>query len=114
MSGRMSRNKGARGEREVFALLNEQLGQEHFKRNLTQTRAGGCDAETSQRASIFSMEVKRGEQLNLRSAIQQAIDQAKPGQLPVLAYRRNGEAWRFLIISDLKGFADLFDVIAGT
>lgn len=107
-----SRNKGARGELECFKLLNARLARgEIFTRNYGQAKAGGCDDGG---ASVFAMEVKRGEQLHLQAWIEQAVAQAKPGQIPVLAYRRNGEAWRFLIISDLNGFADLFDLIAGT
>lgn len=111
MTGAGAREKGASAERELFKLLNARLGRELFKRNLSQSREGGCDDGG---ASVFAMEVKRCEKLDLPGWIKQAVEQAKPGQIPVLAYRRSREPWRFLIISDLNGYADLFEVIAGT
>lgn len=109
-SGKSSRTKGASAEREVFKLLNVRLGKELFSRNLLQTRLGGCDDGN---ADVFAVEVKRQEKLNLPAWIEQAKKQAKPGQIPVLAYRRNREPWQFLIITDLDRFADLFELIAG-
>lgn len=111
MSGKSSRTKGAQAEREIFKLLNVRLGKEVFSRNLLQSRIGGCDDGS---ADVFAMEVKRQEKLSLVQWIEQAKKQAKPGQIPVLAYRRNREPWEFLIISDLDRFADLFELIAGT
>lgn len=110
MSGRSSRRKGATAERELFKALNERLGRDMFVRNLLQTRQGGCDDGN---AELFALEVKRQESLSLPAWIQQAVEQAKPGQIPVLAYRRSKEPWRFLVITDLDGFADLFEVVTG-
>jgi hypothetical protein len=109
--GRGSRRKGASGEREVFKLLNVKLGRDAFKRNLSQSRFGGCDSDGD---LIMAMEVKRCESLNLQAWIEQAERQAKPGQLPVLAYRRNGEEWRFLPICNLEWIASLFELLEGT
>lgn len=111
MSGAGSRRKGANAERELFKLLNTKLGYECFKRNLEQTRNGGCDDGA---AEVFALECKRAENLNLRAAIEQAKSQAKNGQIPVLAHRRNKEPWQFLIVADLDTFATLFELIAGT
>jgi Holliday junction resolvase len=109
--GAMSRRKGANGEREVFKLLNVKLGRDVFRRNLLQSRIGGADNEGE---LVMAVEVKRGEQLKLAEWIAQARQQAKPGQLPVLAYRRNGEPWTFLCIADLDWIASLFELLEGT
>ena len=45
-----SRVKGKVGEREVKNLLNEALGYEAFKRNVMQSREGGCDRVFARRA----------------------------------------------------------------
>lgn len=52
---RMSRNKGANFEREICKLIADELGYE-CKRNLDQTREGGCDIEV---ADLFAIECKR-------------------------------------------------------
>lgn len=109
--GAKSRRKGAGGEREVFTLLNVKLGRKEYERNLEQTRSGGCDRKSSK---VVAMEVKRCEALNLQAWIEQAERQAGPGQLPVLAYRRNGEPWRFLAICDLEWMASLHELLEGT
>lgn len=109
--GARSRRKGATGEREVFKLLNVKLGRDAFRRNLSQTRAGGCDNDGD---LIMAVEVKRAESLQLQAWIDQARRQAKPGQLPVLAYRRNGEDWTFLPVCDLEWIASLFELLEGT
>lgn len=111
MRGRHSREKGARAERELFGILNEIRGHKTFERNVLQSRIGGCD---DQHAHIFAIEVKRHEKLNLPAWIKQAKQQAAPGQLPVLAYRRSHEPWTILVIADPHSFIDIFDVLAGT
>jgi hypothetical protein len=109
--GSSARRKGASAERELFAALNARLGHAYFVRNLSQTRAGGCDDGN---AEVFALEVKRQESLaKLPAWIQQAQSQAKPGQIPVLAYRRSREPWQFLIVADLEGFANIFEVMIG-
>lgn len=111
MNGKGRRSKGAAGEREVFALLNGKLKREVFKRNISQARGGGCDSDNN---PIVAIEVKRQQQLQLSAWLEQAKQQAKPGQIPVLAYRRNREPWQFLIIADASTFADLYEVLEGT
>lgn len=106
-----SRTKGAAGERECFKLLNAAIGRDVFKRNLSQTRSGGCDSDGPK---MIAMEVKRHEALQLRAAIEQAVAQALHGQYPVLAYRGNKEPWRFLVICDVKDMANLYELIEGS
>lgn len=39
------------------------------------------------------VEVKRGERLNVSEAMGQAIRDARPGEIPIVAHRRNHEPW---------------------
>jgi len=94
MSGRSSRVKGASAEREAFALLNSLLMREAFKRNLSQTRAGGYDHEPL--SAPVAVEVKRCETLALGKWMKQAEEQA-PGLTPAVMYRRNKEPWSVLV-----------------
>ena len=58
MTGRMARNKGARGENELAAMLSDELGTV-VKRKLGQARDGADDIEIGK----FRIEVKRRETL---------------------------------------------------
>lgn len=112
MSGRMARNKGQSGEREVIKLLEpvvqKVLGNDvQLKRNLVQTRGGGHDIVGLEQ---FAIEVKRCEQLSLGTWWKQTYDQAtgergeRGGELvgdvgsglliPVLIYRQNRKGWK--------------------
>lgn len=104
MSGRRSRNKGRRGEREVFNLLNERLGYEAFKRNLIQSREGGSDSVTD---LPFAIEVKRQESLQITAWVKQMREQAEAaGKQGVLMYRRNGEEWCVLVDMSIDQFIE--------
>lgn len=94
MSGRSSRQKGQRGERQIFALLNGLLGREVFRRNLSQTRAGGADHEADDLP--VALEVKFQEKLNIGTWLKQAREQAN-GRVPALAYRQSREEWTVLV-----------------
>jgi Holliday junction resolvase len=103
MSGRASRDKGARGEREFAELLSNELGQV-VKRKLGQARDGGDDIQVGR----YRIEVKRREKLAIEvwckqveaaCTVAQDIDQdgrlAEP--VPVVVFRRNGEPWRAVV-----------------
>lgn len=102
MAGRMSRNKGARGEREVIAILQpivdsvcEETGQPRFelRRNPTQ-RFKGKEYDVIGLPWI-ALEVKRQENLSgLGSWWKQTLDATRPGQTPVLVYRKNHSPWK--------------------
>lgn len=116
--GRMQRNKGAAGEREVLKLLSERLGMT-LNRNLSQTRNGGADCVELGR---IRLEIKRQERLNINGWWAQAEEQAglllvtnvtnnnNPESLnstellvPALAYRQSHKPWVFVLDSaDLK------------
>lgn len=90
MTGRSSRDKGARGEREALRLLGELLGQ-MLTRNLEQTREGGGDCLC---VKGWAIEVKRQEQLSRPKWWRQACEQAsRVGAEPMLLYRRSREQW---------------------
>jgi len=103
--GKMQRNKGANGEREVLALLSERLGVT-LSRNLSQTRNGGADCVELGR---IRLEVKRQERLNITAWWKQAEEQSlllvtnvtnnNTGErlIPALAYRQSRKPWTFIL-----------------
>lgn len=91
--GTSQRNKGARGERELARLLEDQLGLK-VARNLMQWRDGGPDLI----GLPVALEVKRCEQIRLKDWWGQAVDQAeKASKTPCLAWRQNGKPWAFRV-----------------
>src|SRR5512138_2214874 len=106
--GKMARDKGARGEREVIDLLQpivdtayRQAGKEppQLKRtSRTQADGGGCDICG---LDWLALEVKRCETLQLDAWWRQCVAQARDGQVPVLLYRQNGGKWHARLYVDL-------------
>ena len=92
MSGRMARNKGAQGERELAGILADELGVE-IKRKLGQARDGGDDIQVDH----YRLEVKRREALRMDDWCEQIEAAAGPGEWPVVVYRRNGQPWRAVV-----------------
>ena len=95
MNGRGKRNKGAAGERELAGILKDHLGFE-VKRNLGQARDGADDITIQK----FRIEVKRQERLQVDRWSEQVESCSKVGEIPVLAYRRNGQPWRVCLRLD--------------
>jgi len=98
--GRSQRVKGAAAEREFTAILSEQLGQV-VQRKLGQSRDGGDDVQVQK----FRFEVKRRETLALPAWTRQIESACAPGEVPVVAYRQNGQCWR--IVMKLQDFLPL-------
>lgn len=112
MAGSSARNKGKRGEREVANLLNERLGFEAFKRNIMQSRQGGCDLDTELPVAI---EVKRQQTLQLGPWIKQAREQGRSiNKTPVLMYRRNNEDWSILVDMTIDEFVEYLNWLKDT
>lgn len=89
----MQRRKGAAAEREICKLLSDELGLT-VQRNIGQARSGGADCLE---LPGFALEIKRQESLSRPAWWRQAVKQGEKARLePLVAYRRNGEAWRFL------------------
>jgi len=104
------RKKGQQGEREFCKWLLKTLDLKELpSRNLDQVRSGGADILA---VSPFVFEIKRCETLNLKAWWKQVSTAAYyPGDVPVVAYRKNRQPWRFLIssvhIGVPKGFVQL-------
>lgn len=97
MMAKFSRDKGARGEKELFRLLSDHLGVE-VVRNLGQYQKSGPD---SFGLDGYAVEVKRCETVTPESWWRQALDQAEAvGAVPVLAYRKSRVPWRFRVPMD--------------
>ena len=93
--GRLSKNKGKAGEREVVALLRQHV----FEARRGQQFAGGGDSPdvihnlpVAEDCHIH-IEVKRTEQLPLWAALDQANSDAPPGDIPVVFHRKNNKPW---------------------
>ena len=95
--GNHSRDKGARGEREVARLLAEELGTA-VVRNLAQAREGGADLLG---VGGFAVEVKRARRATpglVRAWWAQAEAQAETaGKVPALLYREDRQAWQAVV-----------------
>ena len=82
--------KGKRGERELAAYLTERG---HPARRGQQFKGGADSPDVVCPSLPVHWECKRVERLRLPEAMAQAIDEAAPGKLPVVAHRRNGGDW---------------------
>ena len=97
MTGRMSRNKGARGENELAALLTDELGTV-VKRKLGQAREGGDDLQLGK----YRFEIKRRETLAIMSWVRQIEACVEDWEVPVVAFRQSQQEWRCVIkLTDL-------------
>jgi Holliday junction resolvase len=92
--GRMQRNKGGRGEREVV-LLAEAHGFTGLR-----TRSGGGQVR-GDIAGIpgLALEVKRQEKLAIPEWMRQAQANCGP-DIPAVAHRRNNEQWNVTLPLD--------------
>lgn len=102
-----SRQKGARGERELAKVLNE-AGFKGSRRG--QQFSGGSDSPDvvtkDPRLARFHFEGKRVEQGNLYKWLAQATADAAGGtKIPVVAHRKNGKEW--VAILRLEDFLEL-------
>jgi len=92
MTGRMARNKGARGENELAAILSDELGTV-VKRKLGQARNGEDDIEIGK----FRIEVKRRETLAVMAWVRQIEACTPKTQVPLVVFRQNNQEWRVII-----------------
>lgn len=84
-----SRQKGARGERELAQILramgyNARRGQQYSGAN--------GDADVVGLPGVH-IECKRVERLNLSEALRQSLRDAKESEIAVVMHRKNGEGW---------------------
>lgn len=94
-----SRQKGARGEREFIAALQQAAGKDlDLKRNLEQTREGGFDITG---LDNWAPEIKRYKEVTpslLSGWWDQAVEQSTERRRPVLAYRADRRDWRVVLL----------------
>jgi len=96
-----SRQKGARGERELAQVLSE-FG---WPARRGQQRSGVDQADVIDGPPGVHFECKRVETLNVWSAYEQACRDAPAEHMPVVAMRRNKSPW--LAVVDLRVFLRL-------
>lgn len=84
-----SRNKGAKGERELAAKLRE-CGY-NCRRRQQYSGANG-DADVVGLPGVY-IECKRVEKLNLYDAMAQVVRNAKAGEIPTVFHRKNNKEW---------------------
>lgn len=99
--GKMARNKGARGEREVIELLQPIVDAAYAAAGLeppklkrtssTQADGGGCDVCG---IDWLALECKWDESYQVDAWWRQCLAQAKPGQFAVLIYKKNHIPWK--------------------
>ena len=97
--GKMSRDKGQRGEREVVHFLRDhgfeaRRGQQH--------RGGPGSPDVIHSIPNLHIEVKFTERFSLYPAMDQADEDAGDGEVPVVFHRRNSERW--VVIMDASDF----------
>lgn len=97
-----SRVKGAVGERELATYLTERG---HITRRGQQFAGGGDSPDVKSTIPGVHFEVKRVESLLLYPAMDQAIRDAKPGNMPVVVHRRNHKPW--VVVMGLDDFLRL-------
>lgn len=102
--GRMSRNKGKRGEREAAKELNRLFGLEARRAQQYCGEAGDADLIGIEGIHV---EVKRVERFCLHPSLEQADSDKKAGDIPVVLTRQNGKGWVFCCyLNDLPRVRD--------
>ena len=102
-----SREKGARGERELANKLKEygfacRRGQQYCGAN--------GDADVVGLPGVH-IECKRVESLNIDKAMKQAADNASEGNLPAVFHRRNGQEWK--VTMRLEDWMQIYKAVMG-
>ncbi|WP_129141509.1 putative PDDEXK endonuclease [Modicisalibacter coralii] len=94
--GKTSRTKGAKGELQLAALLNERLGLS-LTRRLAQYQSGGHDLDGWEGVHVESKRNRTATQGQITGWWHQTLEQCPGGETPVLAYRADRQDWRFVI-----------------
>ena len=105
--GSMSKRKGAAGELEAAAKLNEVLGT-RFHRG-RQYHGGPESPDLAGDVPGLHVEVKRTERLRIWEAVSQARSDASVDQVPVVMHRANRKPWLVIVEADL--LIRLLDVV---
>lgn len=102
MSGRMSRNKGKAGERELSRRLSQLLKVQAYRSQ--QFSGANHDGDVSGVPGIH-VECKRCESGSMYKWIEQAVSDSKADDVPVVFHRKNGKQW--LVICELDDLVNL-------
>lgn len=97
-----SRDKGARGERELANLLKEHG---YNTRRGQQFCGANGDADVVGLPNIH-IECKRVEQLNLYKAMKQSENDARLGEIPTVMHRKNNKKW--LVTMSLDDWLEMY------
>ena len=106
--GRMSRQKGKRGEREAAAELAVVFGCE--ARRGVQYQGGPDSPDVVLEGVAVHVECKRTETLNVYKALEQAKNDAPPTHVPFVWHRRNGR--ESVVIVETSKLLELASAIA--
>lgn len=97
-----SRQKGARGERE---LANELRKYGHECRRGQQYSGANGDADVVGLPGVH-IECKRVESLNIHKALEQAQADARDGETPAVFHRKNNKPW--LVTMSLEDWVKMY------
>jgi len=110
--GLMQRRKGAAGEREAAAKLNEVLGT-HLRRG-RQYCGSPESPDVAGDLPGLHLEVKRVEALRLYPSLEQARRDAGTGEVPAVMHRMNKKPWVVIVYADdLIRLLDVVDACRG-
>lgn len=97
-----SKRKGKTGELEISHILQEHG---YNARRSQQFCGANGDADVVGLPGVH-IEVKRTETLSLYSALEQATQDAREGEIPVVFHRRNHKRW--VAIMELENFLNMY------
>ena len=104
--GRMSRNKGKVGERELASELRRLFGVN--ARRGVQYHGGADSPDVVADLPGIHIEVKRTERLSLYPAMKQAVNDAGTDKIPLVCHRANHQDWLAVVrLNDLPKLAAL-------
>ena len=96
MSGKKSREKGKRGERQARDFWKDSLGVQGVRRG-QQYRGGNSSADIVG-TGRFHVEVKTGRTTpNVYSAMHQCISDCPSNRFPLVQLKRDREQWLFIL-----------------
>jgi Holliday junction resolvase len=93
------RRKGGNGEREVVKVLHAH-GWMHAKRTSDGATQHGRGDIAGGPVDVH-WEVRRRESINIWACLEQADKDASPGEMPVVAFRRNRTPWMAALPLDI-------------
>ena len=99
-----SREKGKRGEREWAAICRDH----GYDARRGQQFCGADGSADVVGVPGFHMEIKRVQALNIHAAMTQAENDAREGEIPIVAHRKNNTQWLVTMRAD-----DWFEIIGG-